>query len=110
MSGYRFGARHPAASASSIEQNHGSCPNPCSFSRTKSPFITITFPAAADPETGFRTFLDGPLFDRDHLAFHLGKLAAVCLSPPTKKAAGQKITTAAAVARPSLGALMVLST
>lgn len=27
--------------------------------------------------------------------------AAVCLSPPTKKAAGQKITTAAAVANPS---------
>jgi hypothetical protein len=28
--------------------------------------------------------------------------AAVCFSPPTKKAAGQTMTTAAAVARPSL--------
>ncbi len=28
--------------------------------------------------------------------------AAVCLSPPTKNAAGQKMTTAAAVANPSL--------
>jgi hypothetical protein len=32
----------------------------------------------------------------------IGVLAAVCLSPPTKNAAGQKMTIAAAVATPSL--------
>jgi hypothetical protein len=33
--------------------------------------------------------------------FNCASSAAVCLSPPTKNAAGQKMTTAAAVASPS---------
>jgi hypothetical protein len=41
------------------------------------------------------------LLDRDHLPFIRASSAAVCLSPPTKKAAGQKMTIAAAVATPS---------
>src|SRR5260221_11478606 len=40
------------------------------------------------------------LFDRDHLPLHLGKFG--CSLFVAEKAAGQKMTTAAAVAKPSL--------
>jgi hypothetical protein len=54
-------------------------------------------------ETGQYPFLRiRSLLNRDHLAFHLSKLGRRLLVSATKKAAGQKMTTAAAVARPSL--------
>jgi len=53
-------------------------------------------------ETGCRIFRDRGLFDGNHLSLHLSEFGAVCLSPPTKNAAGQKMTMAAAVATPSL--------
>jgi len=44
------------------------------------------------PETGCSLLGDRQPVRLDHLTLHLRKLGAVCLSPPTKNAAGQKTT------------------
>jgi hypothetical protein len=55
---------------------------------------------ALELDTAF--LCDRRLLNRNHLSFHVDNSAAVCMSPPTKNAAGQKMTIAAAVATPSL--------